>query len=246
MEVQVLNPPEARPLTESLCATLRDLIREQLALDPSDSYLAEHARPEDVLHRVRTFRWYSAFLPPGGDALDWGCLHAPDSCLLRARFGDSFRLHGCDVVEPARYEHCHRHAGLAYEQLTDLVGLPYPDDSFDVVVGSGTLEHVPMDYESLKEVYRVLRPGGKLVLTYLPNRLSREEFVKRVLRRRGFHRRPYGRAEVVRLLRHAGLYPLHAGYREAFFENRLLALGLDVRFPEGPLARLLGRLLPAN
>jgi len=32
--------------------------------------------------------------------LDWGCHHAPDACLIRARFGQAVALHGCDIVDP--------------------------------------------------------------------------------------------------------------------------------------------------
>jgi len=52
-------------------------------------------------------------------------------------------------------------AGLQYERLPDLIRLPYPDGSFDAVISSGVLEHVPFDYESLKELDRVLINTGR-------------------------------------------------------------------------------------
>jgi ubiquinone/menaquinone biosynthesis C-methylase UbiE len=52
--------------------------------------------------------------------------------------------------------------------LSEIVKLPYPDDSFDAVLASGVLEHVPLDYESLKELHRVLRVRGRMIVTYLP------------------------------------------------------------------------------
>jgi SAM-dependent methyltransferase len=51
----------------------------------------------------------------------------------------------------------------------DVVGtadqLPFPADSFDVVVSTEMLEHDPSPWLALAEVGRVLRPGGHLLLT---------------------------------------------------------------------------------
>jgi 2-polyprenyl-3-methyl-5-hydroxy-6-metoxy-1,4-benzoquinol methylase len=68
-------------------------------------------------------------------------------------------------------------AALKYSQLTH----SYPADLFDVVIGSGVLEHVPIDSESRKELYRVIRPDGYFVMTMLPNRYSYTEFLNRVV-----------------------------------------------------------------
>jgi len=47
--------------------------------------------------------------------------------------------------------------------------LPLPSDHFDLVLSHEVLEHVVDDRESAKEIVRVLRPGGRLVL-FVPNR----------------------------------------------------------------------------
>jgi SAM-dependent methyltransferase len=47
----------------------------------------------------------------------------------------------------------------------DLTRLTYPDDSFDLVVTSETLEHVPDLSAALAELRRVLAPGGRHVFT---------------------------------------------------------------------------------
>lgn len=47
----------------------------------------------------------------------------------------------------------------------DLMGLTYPDSSFDVVLTSETLEHIPDLQLALDEIYRVLVPGGRHLFT---------------------------------------------------------------------------------
>jgi len=51
----------------------------------------------------------------------------------------------------------------------DALSLPFPDDSFDLVVTSGVLEYLPLR-EGLGELARVLAPGGHLL--FLPVRPS--------------------------------------------------------------------------
>ena len=47
----------------------------------------------------------------------------------------------------------------------DIQALSWPDRSFDLVLTSETLEHVPDPRRALRETYRVLRPGGRHVFT---------------------------------------------------------------------------------
>jgi SAM-dependent methyltransferase len=64
--------------------------------------------------------------------------------------------------------------GRAEAVAGDALALPYPDDTFDVVVASEILEHVPEDEAAIAELVRVLKPGGKLAVTvprWLPERL---------------------------------------------------------------------------
>ncbi len=68
---------------------------------------------------------------------------------------------------------CHLHTFLSrlpghtpanYPQV-DLMALPYPDRSFDLVIHSDTLEHVPRPVRGLSECRRVLKPGGFCAFT---------------------------------------------------------------------------------
>ncbi len=47
--------------------------------------------------------------------------------------------------------------------------LPFPCNSFDLILSHEVLEHVEDDREAVKEIVRTLRPGGRLVL-FVPNR----------------------------------------------------------------------------
>ena len=225
---------------EALGELLQELYRRQIASGPRSAYLRQHAEPRCIVNQVLTYQWYEPFLPATGAILDWGCRHAPDACLLRAAHGDRFELHGCDFVAPDACPAFFDYAGLAYTRLEDVVQLPYASGMFHAVIASGTLEHAALDYESLKELYRVLKPGGVLIIGYLPNWLSVQEWRKRALNTRGFHRRRYGLRETQMLLKHAGFYPIEAGYHTFFWQRLLGGIGL-----RGRANRIGSRLLAA-
>jgi SAM-dependent methyltransferase len=199
--------------TRELSKLLLSLYSEQLKVRPDDAYIRAHAAERVVHTQAAVFDFYRAHLPARGRVLDWGCRHAPDACLMRAWFGPELQIDGSDFVEPGAYSAFHDYAGLDYQALRSVTRLPYEDDTFDAVVASGTLEHTAMDYESLKELYRVLKVNGRLVITYLPNRLSFEEWYNRKVRRGEHHRRLYGLGEIDTLLRRTGFYPVAAGYQ---------------------------------
>lgn len=52
----------------------------------------------------------------------------------------------------------------------DVLALPFPDASFDIVLCTEVIEHTPDAATAIGELARVLRPGGTLVLT-TPNRV---------------------------------------------------------------------------
>ena len=66
------------------------------------------------------------------------------------------------------------HVFGAYPQV-DMHALPWPAETFDIVIHSDTLEHVPDPIHALAECRRVLRPTGSLCLTVpiIVGRMSR-------------------------------------------------------------------------
>ena len=106
----------------------------------------------------------------------------------------------------------------------DVAQLPFPDGSFDHIIASEILEHIPDDAAALTELTRVLRPGGRLAATVpatLPERicwkLSDEYYAPKA---EGGHVRIYGRGELADRMAAAGLdvtdqhraHSLHAPY----------------------------------
>jgi SAM-dependent methyltransferase len=67
-------------------------------------------------------------------------------------------------------------AALAAERV-DVVSMPYPDASFDLVICSHVLEHVPDDRRAIGELYRVLRPGRTAIVVVPVRTEHTEEFL---------------------------------------------------------------------
>lgn len=78
---------------------------------------------------------------------------------------------------------------LAAYPVVDMRDMPYPDNSYDLVIHSDTLEHIANPIRGLEECRRVLRPAGMLCFTVptIVGRLSRS--------REGLPRSYHGSAE---------------------------------------------------
>ena len=55
----------------------------------------------------------------------------------------------------------------------DICNLPFEDNSFDIIFCNHVLEHIPDDTKAMKELYRVLKPGG-MGIFQIPQDLTRE------------------------------------------------------------------------
>jgi SAM-dependent methyltransferase len=53
----------------------------------------------------------------------------------------------------------------APRSYADFQSLHYADGTFDLVIASDVFEHIRDDHKAFREIYRVLKPGGSLILT---------------------------------------------------------------------------------
>jgi SAM-dependent methyltransferase len=118
-----------------------------------------------------------------GRVLDWGCGHGQITHLLRERGTDATAFDYREGSEPATIQLEQFPAIEAYVS-GDPVALPFPESHFDTVLSCGVLEHVPRPGDSLRELHRVLRPGGRLLIYKLPNRFS---YLEAIARRAGMY-----------------------------------------------------------
>lgn len=121
-------------------------------------------------------------IKPGAKILDIGCGEGRHTCA-------AYRLKGVTVVGAdlnfnslvsAREKLCFHdqlgeHGGGRWGlSVTDITRLPFADATFDLVICSEVLEHIPADRAAMAELLRVLKPGKDLVVSvprYFPERI---------------------------------------------------------------------------
>ncbi|WP_327313064.1 class I SAM-dependent methyltransferase [Streptomyces sp. NBC_01235] len=104
-------------------------------------------------------------LREGDRVLDAGCGTGRALTPLRAAVGPSGVVVGADLT-PAMLEAAVRAGRDRHGQLVlaDVAALPLRSESLDAVFGAGLIAHLPRPAENLRELARVVRPGGTLAL----------------------------------------------------------------------------------
>ncbi|MFR9620602.1 MAG: class I SAM-dependent methyltransferase [Rikenellaceae bacterium] len=153
---------------------------ERVSLEPSDNF---------VLQRSRLAYHYAA-----------ECIATKAERVLEIGTGTGY---GVDIIAPKaeRFVSIDKHLpALDGEQLADGVELieacvpplPFDDATFDCVVSFQVIEHIEDDVRFVSEVYRVLKPGGRFIVS-TPN-------IKMSLTRNPWHVREYTSEEFRELL----------------------------------------------
>jgi ubiquinone/menaquinone biosynthesis C-methylase UbiE len=119
---------------------------------------------EPILRSLRVKKVIS-HIPPSSNVLDIGCGVSANflmsiSPYISQGYGIDFKV---DTNIDAR--------NITLKQIFLDDKLPFLDNSFQVVTMLAVLEHIENDREILTEIYRVLEPNGKLIIT-VPSTLS--------------------------------------------------------------------------
>lgn len=163
---------------------------EQWTADPCGSSVAD-GEPGGCDYFDRLVRARAGYAPwmavelgyesaAGLDLLDLGCGQGID---LAHFVRNGARGHGVDLT-PRHVELARAHLacwGLEADvRVADAESLPFAPESFDRVTSNGVLHHTPDLPAALREVHRVLRPGGQArIVVY--NRNSLHYWVNQVL-----------------------------------------------------------------
>jgi ubiquinone/menaquinone biosynthesis C-methylase UbiE len=139
--------------------------------------MTDRKHSQEILSDLRDDWWNSDYLELVADrlqlgaiekALDVGCGHGHWGQRILPFLSSTAQLEGVDQeiawAEKAtsRLEGTPLAARCHYRQ-SDAASLPYPDASFDLVTCQTLLMHVPDPGLCLAEMFRVLRPGGRLL-----------------------------------------------------------------------------------
>ncbi len=170
-------------------------------------------------HILRLLRRKVLNRPPGLPALDVGC----GTGRILSDLQEEGRAVGLDLLEEAL--RMARERGCRMLVCGDAHRLPFRENSFGLVTALDVLEHLDDDLGALKEMHRVLAPGGYLLLTVPALKILWSEHDEALE-----HRRRYSPSELRRKVVGAG------------FEVSKLTYAITFLFPPILLFRLLQRL----
>ncbi len=104
----------------------------------------------------------------GDEVLDVGCGAGVDTLFSAMMTGPTGKVVGVDLT-PAMLKRAKKN--LSKTDLKNVVfkegsaeNLPFADEDFDVVTSNGALNLVPDKARAFGEIYRVLKPGGRLMV----------------------------------------------------------------------------------
>lgn len=109
-----------------------------------------------------------AELQPGENLLDLGCGRGSETIRAAREIGMGKAI-GLDVtpkmVEAAGKAAAEQGVGNAHFVLGAIENLPFPDEHVDVVISNCAINHARDKYRVYSEIYRVLKPGGRFIVS---------------------------------------------------------------------------------
>jgi SAM-dependent methyltransferase len=110
--------------------------------------------------------WELGRLAPGAHVLDLGCGAGTDTLIAAQMVGADGRVVGIDMTPEmlANARAASAEMGAANVEFleSEAEHLPFADESFDVVISNGVIDLIPDKDAVFSEIYRVLRPGGRM------------------------------------------------------------------------------------
>jgi arsenite methyltransferase len=107
-------------------------------------------------------------LEPGEHVADLGCGAGTDSLVAAQMVGPEGRVTGIDMTPEMLAKARAAAEELGAENVEFVEGeiehLPFDDESIDVVISNGVIDLVPDKDTVFSEIFRVLRPGGRMQL----------------------------------------------------------------------------------
>ncbi len=148
--------------------------------------------------------------------LDWGCGNGHFS-YFAVKCG--FQTHAYSFANEALIRFLEENFSSSFEYSTardaDPVNLPFTAESYNVVTSVGVLEHVREtggdERASMKEINRVLIPGGLFICGHFPNKYSYIEKINSKIPSQHHHVYKYIRADIEEFCNDTGFEILETG-----------------------------------
>lgn len=131
--------------------------------------------------RAKTIR--QASLQRGEHVLDVGCGTGTLTLLAKDQVGAQGRVYGIDaapeMIKVAQDKASAQKREVIF-QTEAIEAMSFPNDTFDAVLSSAMFHHLPpnLKRQGLAEIYRVLKPGGRLLIV---DAIRPESFGQRVM-----------------------------------------------------------------
>jgi arsenite methyltransferase len=110
--------------------------------------------------------WQLGRLNPGERVLDLGSGAGTDSLVAAQMVGKQGHVTGIDMTPAMLAKARSAAAEMSLSNVEFVEGeaerLPFPDEGFDVVISNGVIDLIPDKDAVFAELFRVLRPGGRL------------------------------------------------------------------------------------